>query len=139
MFTTRLRIEALDTPGEWRLTGDLRWVDEEREIEVPQAFITDLASVPGLFRSFIDINGPLRRPAVLHDWLYCARNKHAMTRAQADKLFLIAMRSEGTSRIVARACYAAVRAGGWRYWKKRNGGLTQDDFSLQVFGGDRHG
>ena len=134
MFTTPLRIEAQDTPGEWKLIYPLVWAidgDGYRmpDIEVPAGFVTDLASVPKLLRGLLDPTDPSRRPAVLHDWLYCSQNKHDYTRQQADALFRVALRADGSSAVAAFIYHAGVRAGGWRYWKKRSGGLTIGDFA----------
>jgi len=92
---------------------------------VPARFVTDLASIPFIVKPAIDQNGLSRRPAVLHDFLYCI--KHG-TRSEADYLFLEALQAEGVGLIVRRAMWLAVRMGGWMYWNKR-GGITADDFT----------
>jgi hypothetical protein len=122
-------LSALDlrahVPGEWVLLSGLDYRSAAgRMYHVPARFITDLASIPGVFQPAIDRNGKSRRAAVLHDWLYCLRQG---TRAEADALFLEALQAEGVNWFIRRAMWLAVRAGGWRYWDKRTG-VTHEDF-----------
>lgn len=113
-------------PGEWLVLRDLPYVTlAEVEVVVPAGFVTDLASIPPLLRPVFDRNDASRRPAVLHDWLYCRKRG---TRADADSLFLEALEREGVSWWRRWAMYAGVRAGGWLYWSRR-GGLTVEDFA----------
>lgn len=123
-FLSPLDLRA-HVPGEWVLLSGLDYRSANgRLYHVPARFITDLASIPGLFQPAIDRNGKSRRPAVLHDWLYCL---HAGTRAEADALFLEALQAEGVGLIVRRTMWIAVRAWGWRYWNARTG-VKADDF-----------
>lgn len=119
MFTNSLDLRATD-PGEWALIAPLHYGD----MVVPVGFITDLASIPRPFRPILDRTGKSRKPAVLHDFLYC---QHKLERSEADWIFLEALESEGVSLPVRWAMYLAVRAGGWAYWDKRDG-MTMDDF-----------
>ena len=66
-----------------------------------------------------------RRPAVLHDWLYCLKTG---SRADADQLFLEALKAEGVGWAARWSMYTGVRAGGWVYWNRRQG-LELDDFA----------
>jgi hypothetical protein len=95
-----------------------------RAYVVTAGFITDLASIPLIFRPAIDRNGKSRKAAVLHDLCYCL--KHG-TREAADALFLEALEAEGVSLITRRVMWLAVRAWGWRYWNARTG-ITSEDF-----------
>lgn len=108
MFTTPLRLEA-DRPGYWVLLSPLIWDGEER-YEVPAGFITDLASIPRVFRWLLEQNGGSRRAAVLHDYLY---RTHVTSRAQADELFSKALKAEGVNPIGGFLYWAGVRLGGW--------------------------
>lgn len=124
-FITPLDLRA-HAPGEWVLLSLLAYRSADgRLYQVPPRFITDLASIPGLFQPAIDRNGKSRRPAVLHDYLYCLKR---CARAEADALFLEALEAEGVSWFVRRAMWLAVRAGGWRYWNARTG-ITHEDFA----------
>lgn len=113
MFTTSLDLRATE-PGEWELLAPLKWSAAE-SITVPAGFITDLASLPRLVRPVLDRNGMSRRPAVLHDWLYAGQ---CLSRANADRLFLDAMAADGVGWAKRWSMYGAVRAAGWRYYKK---------------------
>lgn len=93
-------------------------------VMAPRGFITDLASIPRIFRGFISQTGKSRYAAVIHDYLYCDQ---ATTRADADAIFLEALEASGVGWIQRKAMYAAVRAGGWIYWNKR----AQDKLNQQ--------
>lgn len=124
-FLTPLDLRA-HVPGEWVMLSTLSYRSSNGALyHIPARFITDLASIPGLFQPAIDRNGKSRRPAVLHDFRYCL--KHG-TRAEADALFLEALEAEGVNLITRRAMWLAVRAWGWRYWNARNG-ITHEDFA----------
>lgn len=125
-FLTPLDLRAYK-PGEWVVLLALIYMakDGVRHI-VPRGFVTDLASIPRLFRDLFDVNGLSREPAVLHDFLYCIQYT---TRAEADALFLEALEAVGVGRAARYAMYLAVRSGGWMYWGKRDEGITQEDFA----------
>lgn len=124
-FLSQLELRA-HLPGEWVLTATLTYRSASGGFyHVPARFVTDLASIPGIARPVIDQNGLSRRPAVLHDFLYCI--KHG-TRSEADALFLEALQAEGVGAIARYTMWLAVRAGGWLYWNRR-GGITAEDFT----------
>ena len=126
-FLSPLDLRAC-APGEWELLSDMVYCSADGALyRVPRLFITDLASIPGLFQPAIDRNGLSRRPAVLHDFRYCLKVGH---RADADALFLEAMEAEGVSWIVRRSMWLAVRSWGWRYWGARDG-VTSEDFAYE--------
>lgn len=124
MFLTSLDLRAAE-PGEWILIAPLKWARSGVKLTVPAGFITDLASLPRLVRPVLDRNGLSRRPAVLHDWLYCSKQG---SRADADRLFRKALKAEGMGRLARWSMYIGVRAGGWIYWKSRCG-LVLEDFA----------
>lgn len=96
--------------------------DGYRLIEVPRGFITDFASIPYILRASrtFDVNGPSRRPAVIHDYLYCAQ---LFDRALCDLIFYEALRDEGVSANLATLLYRGVRRGGARHYNFRQEGL----------------
>lgn len=124
-FLTPLDLRA-HRPGEWVVLLALIYKakDGVRHI-APRGFITDLASIPRLFRDVFNVNGLSREPAVLHDFLYCIQYT---TRAEADALFLEALESVGVGWATRYSMWLAVRAGGWMYWGSRDC-ITQDDFA----------
>lgn len=124
-FLTQLDLRAYQ-PNEWLVINPLQYRSISGALyTVPAGFVTDLASIPAMVRVIISPNGPSRRAAVLHDWLYCL---HAGTRQEADALFLEALEAEGVNWVVRHTMWVAVRSGGWMYWRNRNG-VTSDDFA----------
>lgn len=91
---------------------------------IPQRFITDLASIPRLAQAVYAIDDETRQPATLHDWLYCSR---LVSRERADALFLEMLTRAGVGLVKRNTMYAAVRAGGWKYYNARTG-INADDF-----------
>lgn len=125
-FTTALDLRA-HRPNEWVLLQPLRyWAASGVAYGVPAGFVTDLASIPRPARVLFSPNGSSRRPAVLHDWLYCSR---IVDRRRADDLFREALGVEGVGWITRQTLWAAVRMGGWVYWNRRTHGLDQEDFA----------
>lgn len=107
-----LRVEP--ESGEWRLERRLVFVPRVgKTIVVPAKFLTDLASIPRILQNLIPVNGKHRAAAILHDYLYVTQK---LLRAQADALFLEAMKSSGVGAVQRWVMYAAVRAAGWMIW-----------------------
>jgi hypothetical protein len=86
---------SLDTPLIFML-------DDNRRIEIPIGFETDLASVPRVPIAYWLWGGRAHREAVMHDYLYridayidCGREgKIYVSKADADWYFRLAMKSE---------------------------------------------
>ena len=110
---------------EWRLEDAYTYRDGATAITVPAGFTFDLSSVPRVFWSLIapfelSIVAPL-----IHDFLYrhggdapgAIVPPRTYTRAQADRLFLRIMETEGVARWRRVAAYAAVRAFGGGSWR----------------------
>ena len=112
-------------PGEWVVLSPLVYHSFSGKTHgVPSGFITDLASIPALFRTIFNQNDASRKPSVLHDSLYC---KKQGTRKDADDLFLEALERCGVGFARRWSMYLGVRAGGWVYWNSRDG-ITEADF-----------
>lgn len=94
----------------WVLERELEVRLDGRDIRVPAGFVTDLASIPGLAERIRSRVGTYNRAAIVHDWLYWTG---LCSREEADRIFLKAMRTSGTSERVARQIYRAVQVGGW--------------------------
>jgi len=131
MFDTKdpLRLEWVgpEKGGTWILHESLEYFDEDTShgpdgafIEVPEGFVTDLASIPRVLWVVFPKAGPYTKSAVLHDWLYwdATVEGRPITRSQADAIFKRAMASEGVGAVKRNLVYAAVRAGGGRIWAK---------------------
>ena len=87
-----------------------------RHITVPAGFETDFASVPVGFRWLVPVVGRHGKAAVLHDWLYASG--YLPRRRQADAVFFEAMTVLGVRPWRKWLIWAAVRAFGWRRWRK---------------------
>lgn len=125
-FQTPLDLRAHKVPGHWVLLRPLIYhALDGRRVRVPAGFITDLASIPAILRPVFSQNDRTRRPAVLHDFLYCSQ---VMTRAQVDGIFLEAMMVEGVGWARRWVMFTGVRVGGWMFWKGHIG-LTDNDFA----------
>ena len=100
--------------GNWKLWRDFIYYSEtlDENITVPAGFITDFASIPKVFRSFVSKAGPHVRASVVHDFLY---SKTDVGRKAADGIFLEAMRISGVGKAKRFVMYWAVRLfGGMR-------------------------
>jgi hypothetical protein len=116
-FLDHPTLKMLPSGTEWRLILPLIYLrDDYTAITVPAGFITDLASIPRAFHSLIPVNGKHSPAAILHDYLYCTQDR---TRAEADAIFLEAMKACGVGWLRRQAMWSAVRAGGWLAWKER--------------------
>jgi hypothetical protein len=115
MFKSDLYVRTL-TEDLWCVVKPLIWVSRGETITVPKGFITDLASIPRIFRNLplLDVDGLSRRPAALHDWLYAGERWR--TKPFADATLREALTCEGVSKIGAQIYYLAVHwfgRGGW--------------------------
>ena len=101
-----------------KTTAELVYITTERIINVvEEGFITDGASIPRAFWTFIGspFTGLYRKPALIHDHFYATQK---VTRKYADKLFLDAMKDEGVSWWKRHTMYRAVRGGAYFIWKR---------------------
>ena len=83
-------------------------------ITIPPGFVTDFASIPQVFHSFLRQNGLYLLPAVVHDYLYW---KQTCTRNQSDQILLLGMIENKVPAPQRTAIYAAVRAAGGFAWE----------------------
>lgn len=98
------------------------WYEKNRNIEVPEGFITDFASIPSFLRDKVAVNDDHRLAAIAHDYLYSnlghlvQYNRDLFyTRKEADEIFYQLMISEGVGRFKAWVMYRAVRVFGGFY------------------------
>jgi len=122
-------VEVLPSGKTFRLYNSFvyLWKREQVEVQVKAGFITDFASIPRIVRIFISKLGRYNKPAVIHDAIYqnnyetlntCTRHC-PFTRADADLIFLDAMKDFGVVEWKRNMMYWAVRAFGWLAWRKR--------------------
>ena len=89
-FQGRYEIQGY-TEYTFKTLAELSYTTEkDRVYTVPIGFITDGASIPKIFWSFIGspFTGLYRRAALIHDYLYATQTT---TRVYADRVFLEAM------------------------------------------------
>ena len=97
-------------PEEWVLTEPCIYESDiwQPKITVPTGFVTDLASIPRIFRLLIaPKNGRHRAPAIVHDYL--CRLKLDFSRVKADKIFREAMKLQGVPKMRRWLMYSAVK------------------------------
>ena len=93
-------------------------------VTVPAGFITDLTSVPPIFRWFVSRAGPWLEAAVVHDFLYIAwqvlddHGPRKRDRKFADEIMFAAMTRAKVGTLRKWAIYLGVRLGGWWTYKK---------------------
>lgn len=91
----------------------------ERLIDIPKGFITDLASVPKIFRNLLNSYGKnYTRAAVVHDYLYSHGYKMGIKRKEADRIFLEIMKERGVPLWKRSLMYRGVRMFGGLHYKK---------------------
>lgn len=106
-------------PGfRFRLEEEFRIVERSVCINIPAGFIFDAASVPRFFWAGISPTELGIVAPLVHDWLYRTGGQYgALSRSQADQIFLDHMKAEGVSAWRRWAAYAAVRIGGGGSWR----------------------
>jgi len=82
-------------------------------INIKAGFVTDLASVPRVFRWIFSVTGSYTGAAIIHDWLYYSGK---ISRDKSDLLFLCAMERAKVGFVTRWCLYSAVRLGGWVAW-----------------------
>lgn len=110
----------------WRLLAPLRFHRPCGEIcEAPADMVTDLDSVPRIPLIYSRLKLRAVKAAIIHDALYfygvTAPGGRQVTRAEADRVMLEAMKVEGVPRRWRWPIYAGVRLGGWMGWNRYRG------------------
>jgi hypothetical protein len=117
-FTNVLEVSPLSDGKTWITRApfgyDVGQEDSKDKINVPIRFMTDFASVPGPFTSFLPHWGKYGNAAVIHDFLYWEQIRD---RKKADDIFLEAMEVLGVSWFVRNLMYRMVRWFGGMAWK----------------------
>lgn len=100
----------------WITVEDMTYIigKTNDRIVVPKGFVTDFASIPQALWSFgLSPHGQYSRAAVVHDYLYWAQG---CTRAQSDRLLVIAMKESSVSGFDEFLVYRGVDLGGNGPW-----------------------
>ena len=103
-----LYVEVLDN-RKFVILEDFSVVTKDGEV------ITDAASIPRLFWSFLPPLGRYTKAAVVHDYLY---RTHLKTKEDADKIFLWLMEDLGVEKVRRVAMYYAVKLFGKKAYEK---------------------
>jgi hypothetical protein len=113
----------------WIVVEDMPYLigSTNERIVVPKGFVTDFASIPqSLWSSGLSPHGQYSRAAVVHDYLYWTQG---CTRAQADRLLVVAMKESKVGRFNEFAVYQGVDKFGGGPWasnmSERNDGLPR--------------
>jgi hypothetical protein len=100
----------------WITVEDMQYVigSTSERIVVPKGFVTDFASIPqGLWSLGLSPHGQYSRAAVVHDYLYWSQG---CTRAQADRLLVLAMKESKVGSFDEFLVYQGVNLGGGGPW-----------------------
>lgn len=100
----------------WMLREDMAWeIGNTGEfIIVPAGFVTDFASIPqALWSLGLTPYDQYSRAAIIHDWLYWTQ---VCTKAQSDRLLVIAMKESAVGTFDEFAVYKGVQVGGAKAW-----------------------
>ena len=129
-FKTPLIVSPMPDGRNWRLFKSFIYHISSKYsqdcVTVPEGFITDFASIPWLFWTFLPYWGKYGKAAVVHDYLYQTHvfdtsefTCDVLDRKRADDIFYEAMLVGGTKPWKAKIMYKAVRLFGWLAWRKR--------------------
>ena len=118
-FVTPLVMESEAGEGDgWVLRAPFAYQSDvlDRQINVPEGFRTDLASVPRLPVVYLLAGATGHEAAVVHDFLYATQ---LCARKQADDVFHEALLAMGVPKWRAWMMWCGVRIGGGAHWKAR--------------------
>jgi hypothetical protein len=130
MNEERLHVDSLKDPlivesigDSWALSRPFSFYYEKADgeriyVTVPQGFVTDFASTPSWTYSFFPPVGIYNKAMMLHDYLYDVICPLDITRRQADRFMLQAMKILGVSKIARYLMYYGVRLGGRSRFRK---------------------
>jgi hypothetical protein len=99
-----------------------------KTIVVPKGFVTDLASIPRLFRILLPRDDVYMLPAVIHDYLYWTQG---CSRSEADSVLFLAMKEYEIDPFRRWIIYLGVRwfgAWAWRANSRLKDGGEKDSY-----------
>jgi hypothetical protein len=94
---------------------------------VPPGFVTDFASIPRAFWSFLPPDGEYAYAAILHDYLYWIQSR---SREESDEILKFAMEDLKVGSITIGAIHSAVRIGGGGAWDSNKQAKTKGEKRL---------
>ena len=123
----------------WALDQKMVWQGNPKHggdiITIPRGFITDFASIPKIFHSWMGPMGIYMRAAILHDWLLRLL-RMGMSKVSArdiDGIFRKVCQDEGVNVFLARQLWVGVRLGALRTPERRQG-WGRDAVSVTFWG-----
>jgi len=109
---------SIGADGNIEVLKGFRYLWEGAVIGIPSGFISDLASVPRILRPFIGKTELGALGPILHDALYRSGGRGGLfSRAEADRIFLVAMGEQGVGWLRRWVAYVAVRLFAWGAWQ----------------------
>lgn len=94
------------------------------EYHIKPGFVTNLGSVPKIFRNLVDKADETTLAYIIHDYLY-SKDAEGVTRKDADKtLYKVALMCKQT-KFEAGLAWIGVRIGGWLKFKKNSASYTE--------------
>ena len=100
-------------PISWSPSGPS--ADRFRSVTVPAGFVTDLASIPPVFYTWLRPDGDYTFAAIVHDYLYW---EQALSRKEADDILKLAMEDLKVDSSATEAIFHAVRTFGQPAWEQ---------------------
>lgn len=118
-----LQVATLTPFGDWDYYfvkgGPIIWRPNPgqtfRTVNVPEGFVSDLASVPRLFWEVMRPEGRYAYAAVVHDYLYWSQDR---SKEEADQIFWFALEDSKVDATTISALYTAVDILGRSAWDK---------------------
>lgn len=118
-----LQVATLTPFGDWDYYfvkgGPIIWRPNPgqtfRTVNVPEGFVSDLASVPRLFWEVMRPEGRYAYAAVVHDYLYWSQDR---SKEEADQIFKFALEDSKVDATTISALYTAVDILGRSAWDK---------------------
>jgi len=101
------------------LTKPITWKPNPEQkgyqpVTAPVGFVTDLASIPRPFWSFLRPDGGYVYSAILHDYMYWTQTR---SRETADTIFKLGMQDFDVKPTIIDTIFRAVRLGGGSAWE----------------------
>ncbi len=118
----------------------IKWFDTDghaREILIPEGMLTDLTSVPAVFRSLVGRVGPWLEAAVVHDFLTIAwrvvdGSGTLERRRFADDIMWAAMTEAKVGLLRKGLIYAAIRVAALLYYPRHVAPEPWSDFAVDA-------
>ncbi|MFJ3685590.1 DUF1353 domain-containing protein [Pseudomonas sp. NPDC090208] len=131
-FSGELLLKAYHTHESnelWSLLENFSFTDRKgRTFTALKGMVTDLASIPALFRElFASIDH--RLAGAIHDALYLFAVQYRLTRSECDQLFGEMCECLGASQVLEWMAETGLQVGGWHSWNEcRELGVRWADF-----------